>query len=50
MFGNWVDEFKDFWKHPWKGADQMSVPNWFALFGMFVVISIAWGLILRAMR
>lgn len=40
-----LDGFKNFWAQPWKGAQEMSVTDWFLFFGMIVTVSIAWRLI-----
>ncbi len=41
------DNFKQFWAQPWKGAQEMSVADWFLWLGLIIVLLAVWRLIFR---
>lgn len=41
------DNFKAFFAQPWKGAQEMSVGDWFLFLGLIIVLLAAWRLIFR---
>lgn len=42
------ERFKSWLAHPYR--DDMSATDWFLFFGLLIVISAAWGLILRKIK
>lgn len=43
-----LDKFKAWWSKPY--SDDMSVSGWFLFFGLLIVISVAWALVLRELK
>ena len=43
-----ISSLKAWWNKPY--SDDMSAPQWFAFFGLIIVISVLWGLLLREIR
>lgn len=41
------EAFKDFYARPWKGAQEMSVTDWFLWLGLIIVLLAAWRVIFR---
>lgn len=41
------DNFVSFWKQPWKGAQEMSVTDWFLWLGTIIVLLAVWRIIFR---
>lgn len=42
-----LDNFKQFFAQPWKGASEMSVVDWFLWLGTILVLLAIWRLIFR---
>lgn len=40
-----MDAFKDFWNKPFDS--DMSATRWFLFFGLLIVISVMWSLVIR---
>lgn len=43
-----LEKFKDWWAKPYD--DGMSVTGWFYFFGLIIVISVLWALVLREIK
>jgi hypothetical protein len=43
-----LDSFKRWWDKPY--SDDMSASGWFLFFGLLIVISVAWALVLRELK
>lgn len=41
-----MDTIKNFYAQPWKGAQNMTALDWFLIFGLFILISGLWRIVL----